>query len=119
MDLTTYPLPHGGGAVLVVTGEIDLHTAPQLSQRLSTLAATESTIVVDLTGVAFLDSSALGALVAAHRSMSPAGGHLALAGPQPHVAKVLQLTRLTEVISVFGTVDEAEQASSRRLPATD
>lgn len=119
MDLASYPLATGSGVVLAVSGEIDLHTAPQLNQRLTALAGTGAPIVVDLTDVAFLDSSALGALVAANRTVRERDGYLAVSGPQPHVAKVLALTRMSEVIDVFDSVSDAEDAISRRSAAAD
>jgi anti-sigma B factor antagonist len=104
MDVAT----QGDRIVLVLAGDIDIHSAPQVRERLVALQGDGSTaVVVDLAGVNFLDSSALGALVAAHRQLHDAGGTLSLAGARPHVRKVFQITRLTEVIPVYESVEEA------------
>ncbi len=108
MDLVTTTFVRGAAAVLCVSGDIDLQTAPQLTDALQELAsAGNARIVVDLSEVAFLDSSALGALVTANRAINEQGGTLALASPQPHVDKVFTITRLADVIAVYPTLDEA------------
>jgi anti-sigma B factor antagonist len=76
----------GADVVLALDGDIDIHTAPQLRDQLTSLHNDGNTsIVVDLGGVNFLDSSALGALVAAHRDLTAAGGTLKLAAARTHV----------------------------------
>jgi anti-sigma B factor antagonist len=98
----------GADVVLALNGDIDIHTAPHLRDTLATLHGEGNTsIVVDLGGVTFLDSSALGALVAAHRDLTAAGGTLKLAAPRTHVLKVFRITRLAEVIPLYDSVDEA------------
>ena len=52
--------------MIAVTGEIDVATAPQLRECLHhVIAQGEATVVLDLLGVTFLDSTALGVLVGA------------------------------------------------------
>lgn len=51
-----------GAAVVTLTGQLDIYTAPRLRERVSRHAATRETIV-DVTGVDFVDSSGLGALI--------------------------------------------------------
>lgn len=100
------------GAVTVVTlaGDIDLHTAPQLRDRLDELFVDGRRIVVlDLAAVEFLDSSALGTMVYAQHSFEQDGGQLRVACPQPHAQKVFRITRLAEVVPVFDTVEEASR----------
>jgi anti-sigma B factor antagonist len=98
----------GGDVVLALAGDIDIHTAPQVRDRLAGLLAEGRTsIVVDLAEVTFLDSSALGALVSAHRDLAAVGGSLRLAAPQAHVLKVFRITRLAEVIPLYESVEAA------------
>jgi anti-sigma B factor antagonist len=108
VDLAIDVLARGDDTVLRLAGDIDLHSAPEISEQLARLQADGSTaIVVDLSEVNFLDSSALGALVAAHRSLTDAGGSLKLAAPREHVLKVFRITRLAEVIPLYDSVDDA------------
>jgi anti-sigma B factor antagonist len=98
----------GATVVVAVTGDVDIHTAPQVAERLDALRAEGCTaIVVDLSDVTFLDSSALGVLIAAHRELAGVGGGLRLAAPRPQVSQVFRITRLAEVIPLFDDVDAA------------
>lgn len=64
------------------------------------------TVVLDLHHVAFIDSSGLGAIVAAMKHLAPTR-KLVLAGLTPTVDKVFKLTRMDSVFSVFPTIDGA------------
>jgi anti-anti-sigma factor len=94
--------------VVSVTGEVDLQTAPRLGETLEEVrAGTPALIVVDLSKVDFLDSSGLGVLATAHRDAKAAGADLRIVRPRPAIDKVLTLTRLSEVIDTFDSVDDA------------
>jgi anti-sigma B factor antagonist len=104
MDVTT----RGRFAVLCLSGDIDINSAPRLREQLGALrAAGQQAVVVDLADVTFLDSSALGALVAAHRDLTGLQGELRLAAPRPNVGKVFAITRLAEVIPLYDSVEAA------------
>ena len=108
MELGICTSTRGTAVVVAVTGDIDIHTAPKLDEVLTGLLDEGRTaVVVDLAGVNFLDSSALGVLTAAQHDFAAAGGGLRLAAPRPHVRKVFGITRLTEVIPLFDDVDAA------------
>jgi anti-sigma B factor antagonist len=97
-----------GVSVVTVTGEIDLATAPDLKACLLAQEADRvPAIVVDLTGVSFIDSTALGVLVGAYRHQEDAGGSFKLVVTEPRILKVLEITDLTSVFPVFASVDEA------------
>ncbi|WP_339769428.1 STAS domain-containing protein [uncultured Pseudosulfitobacter sp.] len=66
-------------------------------------------VVLDLSSVAFIDSSGLGAIVAAMKHLAPQR-KLALAGLTPPVDKVFRLTRMDSVFSLFPTLDDARSA---------
>ncbi|MEP5633178.1 MAG: STAS domain-containing protein [Tateyamaria sp.] len=69
-------------------------------------------VILDLSEVHFIDSSGLGAIVAAMKHMGKSR-KLALAGLTPTVEKVFRLTRMDSVFSVFPTLDGAlEQLKS-------
>ena len=102
----------GGLPVVSVVGEIDVATAPQLRDRLQArVAAGSSTIAVNLLDVTFLDSTALGVLVGALKRCREAGGDLLLVVAEPRILKVFEITGLTEVFSIFSSVDDARQGS--------
>lgn len=97
-----------GASVVSAEGEVDVSTAPALRQRLYELPESAK-VVVDLSEVTFLDSTGLGVLVAALKRVreSDAGGDLRLVVTRPQVSKVLEVTGLSTVFSVFSSLDEA------------
>lgn len=94
--------------VVRVTGEIDVATAPELRGHLvDHEGADEAVVVVDLSGVTFLDSTALGVLVGSYRRLTDGGGSLRLVVTEPRILKVLEITDLLSVFPIFDTVDGA------------
>jgi anti-anti-sigma factor len=81
---------------VVVEGEVDMASAPQLERAL--VAVTDGDIVVDLNAVAFLDSSGIATLVRAHRSVAERGDQLTTTGEQALVRNALELTGVFEVL---------------------
>ncbi len=63
--------------------------------------------VVDMTDVELMNSSGLGMLVAASRSLVAAGGGIALVGANDRIRKLFSMTRLDSVFRQFGTPEEA------------
>lgn len=108
MELTLNSRVQDGRTLLEVVGEVDVYTAPALRDRISDLIdAGQHTLVVDLGGVEFLDSTGLGVLVAGLNRAKEVGGSLTLVCPQERVLKLFRITGLDEVFTVHGTVDEA------------
>ncbi|HVC13747.1 MAG TPA: STAS domain-containing protein [Acidimicrobiales bacterium] len=97
-----------GVPVVSASGEIDVATAPPLRDRLQALTTSgKSTVVVDLLGVTFLDSTALGVLVGALKRCREAGGDLPLVIDEPRILKVFEITGLTGVFPIFENVRDA------------
>lgn len=97
-----------GCAVLSVSGEVDLATAPQLRQQLVDLVTDgHRRIVVDLSGTDFLDSTGLGALVAGLKRLRAHDGEMRVVCTTPRVRKVFELTHVDRVLPLFESVDEA------------
>lgn len=93
--------------VVAIAGELDLHTAPQLAAELDAYALSASEVVVDLTAVSFMDSTALGAVLAATRRIRDAGGRLSLAAPGAETRKLLELVGVDRVLPVYETAERA------------
>ncbi|WP_255421284.1 STAS domain-containing protein [Micromonospora sp. BL4] len=109
VDLLLSVRPGRGCTVIEVHGELDMATAPQLREGLQRLIdAGDRRIVVDLAGVGFMDSSALGALVVSFKALRELGGRMCLAGVQPAVRSVLTVTSVDRVIHVHDSVQAAE-----------
>ena len=85
-------------AVLQVTGEVDVYTAPMLREQIRDLAAKGAVhLIADLGQVDFLDSTGLGALVGGLKRLREAGGSLALVISAPRILRIFQITGLTKV----------------------
>jgi len=106
--------------VVGLRGELDVAAAVRTVAQLSVVAARDRDIIVDLTGLEFIDSSGLAALVRVREQARHVGGDLLLAAPQRQVLRLLALTRLVDVFSVHASVDEAacDAGRSRRPAAT-
>lgn len=88
---------------LVLVGEIDAHTAPELAAHLDPLPGASGDVVVDLAGVTFIDSSGLRVLVEAHHRSSESGRRLALRSPSPAVVRLLEISGLADHLDVDGS----------------
>ena len=94
--------------LMEISGEADVTNTDELRRLLDEEVAQQPrTLIVDLSGLRFMDSSALHALLRANRSLDRQGGVLALVSPQAPVAKILRLTTADRLIPVFDTVAEA------------
>lgn len=90
-----------GGWVVTVVGDIDRSSVAPLAQELGRLAGNHlASVVVDLSGCAFIDSSGLSALVVADRALRDSGRRLELIVP----AFVLRLLEATELDTLFAIV---------------
>jgi anti-anti-sigma factor len=105
MDLQVHADVRGDWAVVVVSGELDVETVRQLSDRLDeVITAAPSGVVMDFGKLSFIDSAGLSLVVDAHRRVEAAGGQLRLASVQPFVYKLFRVTQLTEVLHIHDTV---------------
>ena len=99
--------------VLTVRGEVDITTTPRVrAQLISLLSEGKPQVVVDLEDVDFLDSSGLGALIAALKLARSRSGELRIVcDRQRSVRKVLEVTGLERVLERYDTVDAATAAA--------
>jgi anti-sigma B factor antagonist len=82
---------------LVLQGEIDSYTAPDLAEQ---LAADPPVEVIDVAGVTFIDSSGLRAIVEAHQARAAAGSRLVLRAPSAAVQRLLEISGLAGHLDV-------------------
>ena len=98
--------------VLSLEGEIDLHVSPRVAISLRQMIAKEpKRLVVNLSGVTYLDSSGLAVLIEAMQNVEKYGGKFALAGMQGTVRSIFEIARLDQVFHIFTDVDSALVAS--------
>ena len=89
--------------MVVATGEIDIASAPGLWAALSeAIAAGQGDVVVDLSGVTFMDCQGLNVLLRAFKALSPEGRRLCLRAPRPQARKALEVSGVASVLTLDG-----------------
>ena len=103
-----------GIAVLSISGEHDLNTAPELRRRLDQLIGEGRPIVLDLSPASFVDSSILGVILETRRRAAGAGLGFAIEQTEgaDAVARVLEITGLRSELPVHPTRDDAVAEAS-------
>lgn len=107
-----YSTRHESGVTVVdLEGDVDVSGAPELRDLIAGLiAGPTARILLDLSDVAFIDSSGVGILVTAHRKATESGAQFGLASPSGTVARVFELTRTNRLLQIFPTVEEGVAA---------
>jgi anti-sigma B factor antagonist len=99
-------------SLLDLVGRFDSYDAPQVA---SWIDGATPLIVVNMTQVNFIDSSALAVLVKGLKRCRQQTGDLMLYGLQQPVRVIFELTRLDKAFQIFGTEEEALQALHDKL----
>lgn len=105
-----------GGETLIfkLRGSLDLATAPTV--RAALLDATEKGrhhLIVDLTGLEFLDSTGLGVLIGAHRRTAERNGSFRLIVNDGPILRLLNITGLIAVFAAYRSLDDARRDRGR------
>jgi anti-sigma B factor antagonist len=98
-----------GLAVLVVGGEVDYEVSPQLKARLmKAIKAGTRRLVLDLTDVSFIDSTAIGVIAGAvERLDEMGGGSVAVVSTHEKVMQIFEITGLDNVLTVHASREDA------------
>ncbi len=108
MEITLTTEQTDGASVVTVVGEVDVHTAPQLDEALTALVeAANYRLIVDLSGVEFLDSTGLGVLVKALKRVREHDGSLDVVASADRITKVFRITGLDSAIGIHGSLADA------------
>lgn len=114
-DLRLITERHGAAAVVRVTGELDAYRAPDLEELgASLLADGVYTLVLNMSGTTFLDSSGLRAMVTLRDRMVHAEGEFALVDPTDAVARLLSITGLDEQFVIESSDDTHDPHDAHR-----
>jgi anti-sigma B factor antagonist len=100
---------NGTCSVVQVSGDIDLKSSPELRATILDLFEKrhQERVILDLTGVHYLDSSGIASLVEGLQEAKKHNARFILAGLQEAPKHVLELTRLAKVFEITNTVEEA------------
>ena len=95
-------------SVLTLTGRLDLGSAGEVKEHVKSLLNEQQKMIhFDMTGVDFINSSGLGALVSMMKEIRMHQGRLTLSNLAPYVKEIFDITQLSNVFDIFPTVDEA------------
>ena len=95
----------GGHTLLVLEGEVDPHTTEQLDRAVDDALVGAADLVLELSGVTFIDSAGLRSLIRAQRRVEEADGALVLRHPRPSTRRVLEITGLIDELTVEPAVE--------------
>lgn len=100
------PLGAGGRHLVTAVGALDLHTAQHLADAAQPLLLTGGhTVLLDLSGVMFMDSTGLTCLIAAYHTTRSTGARLVLIAPSERVRTMLALTGADQILHSCPTVE--------------
>lgn len=110
LELQQAPASPDGTVVTRLNGKLALETVNSFIQKMRQEPAAH--LVLDMSGLSFLDSSGVGAIVSLFVSRKHAGKTLVLANLTKQGIAVLQVSGLMKLIPTFATVDEALKSSA-------
>lgn len=97
-----------GVTVVALSGEYSMHNSPDLDRALKNLLASGQTrLVIDLSQVSYMDSSAIATLVECFRQVNQNKGAFALAALHEKLKPIFDLLHLEKVFKIFPSVAEA------------
>jgi anti-sigma B factor antagonist len=105
-----------GKMIVTVRGDLDLVMSGQFDECLTQARRQHNSIIVDLSAVDFMDTSALAVIVGHWKKLAAAGGTLALAGARYRYTKALWITGLADRLPMYDTVAEAVGAGVTAAP---
>jgi len=95
-----------GNLVVAFTGDVDLQSSPDARKALLDAVGQGKNVLVDLSGVGYIDSSGVASLVESLQTARKSGGTLGLAAVSEGALRVLQLARLDKVFTIHDTVEQ-------------
>lgn len=96
----------GDVTVVALSGDVDLESSPKVRTALLDSVNARSGVVVDMSAVAYIDSSGVASLVEAFQSARKANTLFALAAVSEPAMRVLELARLDQIFAIYATVEE-------------
>ena len=105
----------GHHGLVTMSGDLDMYSAPSIRSEVRRLLdGGVRDVILDLSDVHFIDSTALGVILGAISRTKHMQGRTLVVTADDNVTRVFRLTRLDEVVSLFRTLDEAEASLAAR-----
>jgi anti-sigma B factor antagonist len=99
----------GDWAIVSASGEVDIASAPALSDAISTVSGPGALVILDLTGVSFMDSTGLSVLIRGFKALRDVGGELRIVVTGARIPRLLAVTRLDRIFLTYPTVALAQE----------
>lgn len=111
MNIKTDRVEHN--LVLKLSGELDHHSAAEFRTRFEVEWNRDGArnLILNFKNVTFMDSSGVGAIIGRYKQVSKNGGRVAICGPSKTVKKILEMSGLPRIVSLF----ESEREALRNL----
>jgi anti-anti-sigma factor len=109
--------PSSGLCIASLSGEMDMANADELRRALAGgLPAAPFRLIVEVSGLTFIDSTGINMLATVAREVEGSGGTIALVGPTSNVARVFEMVSLHELLPVTDSLEAALHVPSGRPP---
>jgi anti-anti-sigma factor len=107
-DMLTWDIKDRDGLVVVVVdGELDIHSAPGLGEALAPAADAGRHLIVDVAGLRFCDCAGLSRFLRTQERARAAGGSLRLAAPTTSMRRLITVARMSDILTVAASVADA------------
>jgi anti-sigma B factor antagonist len=109
VEITTQKID--AGVLMLLKGDVDMNTSPDVRSSLGAAfkQGSAKAILIDLSGVRYMDSSGIATLVEAMQNCMKQGMRLRLVELSPSVRDVFELARLASVFEIFPSVSDASK----------
>ena len=99
-----------GITVVTLFGELDSRTAPMVQEELAAMPRPEGRVLLDMSGVNYISSAGLRALLMLYRQMAANDGRVALAGLSENIRDVMTVTGFLEFFDDYATLEDGVAA---------
>lgn len=99
---------HSGAKILQLKGPLNIHTLFQFQDAMR--AESSPVVIMDFSGVSYVDSAGLGAMVGAFVHAQRAQRKLAFAGLNTQVKALVEMTHVSQLLRPYASVEEADRA---------
>jgi anti-anti-sigma factor len=107
-DMLTWDIKDRDGLVIVVVdGELDIHSGPGLGDALTPAADAGRHLILDVAGLRFCDCAGLSLFLRTRERARAAGGSLHLAAPTVSMRRLIRVARMSDVLTVTASVADA------------
>jgi len=101
--------PLDDNIIVTLKGELDHHSAEEVRTRVDDILDKDGykNLIFNFSGVNFMDSSGIGAVIGRYKKMSLRGGKVCLTNVTPTVKRIFELSGMFKIISMYDNIEEA------------